>query len=66
MIEVKPDDYEVATTTNYTNKENKAWNFLVQSLLDNQVLFEKRPLHMGSRRFLRNNMLTKVLPTRFF
>jgi hypothetical protein len=38
MIEVKPDNYEVATTTNYTKKENKAGNFLVQSLLDNQLM----------------------------
>jgi hypothetical protein len=45
MIEVKPDDYEVATTTNYTNKENKAWNFLVQSLLDNQVMIVQKKDH---------------------
>jgi hypothetical protein len=38
MIEVKPDNYEVATTTNYTKKENKARNFMVQSLLDSQLI----------------------------
>jgi hypothetical protein len=38
MIKVKPDNYEVVSTANYSKKENKAWNFLVQSLLNNQLM----------------------------
>ncbi len=44
MIELKLYDYEVATIANYTKKENKARNFLVQSLLDSQfkILLTKK------------------------
>jgi hypothetical protein len=38
MIIMKLDDYEVATTANYTKKENKVRNFLIQSLLDSQFM----------------------------
>lgn len=52
-IEVKLDDYEVATIANYTKKENKARNFLVQSLLDSQlkIFLTKKFFHVIDERY---------------
>jgi len=42
MTWVKQYDYDVATITNYTKKENKARNFLVQNLFDSQFMIVQR------------------------
>ncbi len=39
---MQPDDYDVVATTDYTKMENKAWNFLVQNVFDNQFMIVQR------------------------